>query len=579
MEAAIELHKILLDYSKEVTANKVEGVSPLIKNDDDVNNVLNTFKNKYLPKAALWEYLVIDVEKVLEQYKIQIKQSIYYHYIIIYVELYAGSSISFTDINHAAQILSATVYDSNKGHRNSMTVNIDVLCQLFPLDTRATEFQIRQCINIVNMPLYDRFDSIVHDIFDSLYGTVKYRFVTAGGGKKSLAEDFPLVEPYFNEIKCEDGTSFYAANNGFIWNGNVKEDFTAAGKDCAADTNYLRRKIVIWGDCVKLRYGSQPSDSKWLWEYMTKYICDMAKIFHGIRLDNAHGTPIHVSSYLLDKARSVNHNLLVCAELFTGDNNLDKFYVSEIGINMLIREAMQAPSPFELSRFVHMCGGRAVGSVNSEDDNTINCGSSTLPAVLYDCTHDNETPTMKRTSEDTLSNGILCCMACCPYASTRGYDEIIPHTLSVVTERRLYNNDTMIGIIPAKKLFNKLHEILGEYGYNEIHVHHDGVSGGADLITIQRNHNIVRRSVITIIRTSFGGSSRSGNLPDVFIPGNIVGVIASCRIDVIGSNFKEDPNIINGFQISFFFNSHQFIFSLIFILSFRYFWLSNICSI
>lgn len=61
---------------------------------------------------------------------------------------------------------------------------------------------------------------------------------------------------------------------------------------------------------------------------------------------------------------------------------------------MLIREAMQAPTPFELSRFVHMCGGRAVGSVSSVDDNTINCGPSTLPAILYDCTHDNETPTM-----------------------------------------------------------------------------------------------------------------------------------------------------------------------------------------
>lgn len=78
MEAAIELHKILVEYTKEVAANKVEGVSPSIKNDDDVNNVLNTFKNKYLPKAALWEYLVIDVEKVIEQYKVQIKKSIEY---------------------------------------------------------------------------------------------------------------------------------------------------------------------------------------------------------------------------------------------------------------------------------------------------------------------------------------------------------------------------------------------------------------------------------------------------------------------------------------------------------------------
>lgn len=31
----------------------------------------------------------------------------------------------------------------------------------------------------------------------------------------------------------------------------------------SVDTAYIRRKIVIWGDCVKLRYGEKPSDSPW----------------------------------------------------------------------------------------------------------------------------------------------------------------------------------------------------------------------------------------------------------------------------------------------------------------------------
>lgn len=118
-------------------------------------------------------------------------------------------------------------------------------------------------------------------------------------------------------------------------------------------------------------------------------------------------------------------------------------------------------------------------------------------------------------------------MACSPCASTRGYDEIVPRTLSVVKERRLYQNNMNIGIINAKKIFNRVHTVLGECGYNEIHVCHDGVDGGADLITIQRSHGVLRRSVITIVRTAFQGASKDGILPNIFVPGNIVGIIGS----------------------------------------------------
>lgn len=133
-----------------------------------------------------------------------------------------------------------------------------------------------------------------------------------------INKENPLIESYFTRLPENDRTSKHKpgervlVNNGWVWGGNALVD--NAGPDSRV---YLRREVIVWGDCVKLRYGSGPEDSPFLWEHMTKYARMLAKYFAGFRIDNCHSTPIHVAEHVLDEARRVRPNLYVVAELFT----------------------------------------------------------------------------------------------------------------------------------------------------------------------------------------------------------------------------------------------------------------------
>ena len=71
-----------------------------------------------------------------------------------------------------------------------------------------------------------------------------------------------------------------------------------------------------------------------------------------------------------------------------------------------------------------------------------------VPALFYDCTHDNKTPAEMHMPEDALPQMILVSLTNCASATTFGYDILVPTNPSVVGENRLYvtNQAELLGV-------------------------------------------------------------------------------------------------------------------------------------
>ena len=156
----------------------------------------------------------------------------------------------------------------------------------------------------------------------------------------------PLVELYFTRLPKNKTTAKHPlaalslANNGWMWAADPLNNFAEYPSKA-----YLRRQVIVWGDCVKLRYSTGPEANPWLWKHMITYAEDLASVFDGFRLDNCHSTPLQVGKAIIDAGRRVNPNLYIMAELFTGSQEMDLKFVRELGINSLVREAYNGGDP------------------------------------------------------------------------------------------------------------------------------------------------------------------------------------------------------------------------------------------
>lgn len=500
LTAAIELDKSLLDFSNSL---KDLNYPTEINTKNDLLRILDGIKIHVLGNLKLWEFYVVDVENEINNIR---------NYWVNYdAKKDIPSNLKDSSLEDIKSYVLENGVHENFGilaGRNANKMNTGILIGILKsvygehLDNEILN-NVRKILNEINLPFYKEYDDDVNEIMEQLYNRINYLKLDSNGLRQGpITPEKPLTEPYFTRFKATDGNDYALANNGWIWNGNPMIDF-ASNKSKA----YLRREVIVWGDCVKLRYGSGPKDSPYLWERITKYVELNARIFDGFRIDNCHSTPLHVGEYFLDVARKVNPNLYVVAELFSGSESLDCFFVERLGISTLIREAMQAWSEEELSRLVHKHGGRPIGSYKFVpldtfayaqdlpiDEEYVRSNNSTrgaselmIPKILtaapphalfMDCTHDNETPYQKRTVEDTLPNAALVSLCSSAIGSVYGYDEIYPFLLNLVNENRHYLQNDDNGIGKVKTVLNTIRADINKESFNiedsEMYVHHEG---------------------------------------------------------------------------------------------------------
>ncbi|KAJ2927810.1 hypothetical protein H1R20_g9280, partial [Candolleomyces eurysporus] len=558
---ALELDSAILDFSASLAS---KDLPTAIESNDDLTIIMDDFE-KTVRSLHLWQYYVIDVAREKDSVKASLNSG--------KVKPWTGPNIANKNVVDIAKIIrqeeglihGLAKYASRFGVKFEPDVAAGIAKAAFTLveDHDVLAEAWGKVIDVLNVPLYEEWEADTKAALDLVRGRVKYTRLDEHGPKMGeISKEKPLVEPYFTRLAPTpdaDPLVYSLANNGWIWDADPLQNFALLPSKA-----YLRREVIVWGDCVKLRYGKQPSDNPWLWQYMTSYVEALAHTFDGFRIDNCHSTPLEVGTHMLDAARVIRPDLYICAELFTGNEDTDLVFVQELGINSLIRESFNGWDPKEYSRLLYRHGlGKPIGSMDgacmvSKEEITSPTGkgpvrqavvipvNGSLPhALLYDLTHDNESPLDKRSAEDALSTGALVAFSFCATGSVKGFDDLYPKLLNLVHEKRRYElsgQEDTSGIAKVKRVLSALHLEMVHGGFEEGHVHQEN-----DYIMLHRVQPQSLKGYLVVAHTAFHkGSKDRGHITPIQLRRTRAKYVLGASIEISSYDVPKDPEIIRG---------------------------------
>ncbi|CAH8497026.1 unnamed protein product [Dicrocoelium dendriticum] len=489
--------------------------------------------------------------------------------------LSTDSSIDEVSYSSNSESLVLKVAGKRKGRRFGSTVDFELARKMFvgvtdhsmPLtEAAAISAANRLKIKLEELNATKACEIATHlqAAMENVLANARYRFYDDCGPKLGkVTADTPIMLGYFYQpvsgvttLKAAEAVlnSPHAARvmafNGWVMNDNPLRNF--AEPDSYV---YLRRELIVWGDSVKLRYGEKRDDCPYLWDRMAKYSEITASMFHAVRLDNCHSTPLHVAQYMLDKARAVRPNLYVVAELFTNSEYQDNIFINKLGLNSLIRETLQVCDANALGAQLYRYGvPRPTGAFFTHifDQRLY---PSVAHALLYDQTHDNPSVAEKHCVFDYLPLAALTSIACCAIGSTRGVDELVPHYIDVVKEDRPYAKwpaqvNQNVGFVEVKSILNELHKWLAYQGFSETFVDQHS----PHVIAVTRVCPATRESVILVAHTAFSYDVVNHDRVDfdaLELSGRVNRLLLETRTvcaDNVMSQFKRNPSFINGLQ-------------------------------
>ncbi|KAF6777105.1 hypothetical protein AHF37_03479 [Paragonimus kellicotti] len=339
------------------------GIPARLCNPSSEIPAMRTWLNAQIEKAHLDEFFLADIPTVKQEFVSWL--------------LSAKSSIDSVSYVSRTDSLVLKVAGKRKGRRFGGMVDFKLARKLFVgvtdhsmpfTEAAATAAANRLGIKLeeLNSSKSQEVASHLRAAVDNVIANANYRFYDPHGLKlETVTLDTPIMWSYFyqpapNVTTLEEAEAVLdtpdaariMAFNGWVINDNPLRNF--AEPDSYV---YLRRELVVWGDSVKLRYGDKREDCPYLWDRMADYTELTARLFHAVRLDNCHSTPLHVAQYMLDRARAIRPNLYVVAELFTNSEYQDNIFINKLGLNSLIRAT-------ETTEYASMVSAQKVASHN-----------------------------------------------------------------------------------------------------------------------------------------------------------------------------------------------------------------------
>ncbi|KAI6042102.1 glycoside hydrolase family 13 protein [Pisolithus marmoratus] len=559
LSPALELDTAILEFSSSLAG---KGLPIHVSCQKDIDTLMAAFAD-YLETKQLWQYYVLSTEAE----KAAVTDALLSNTIIPWTgEDVAGRTVvELANIVRSARLIQGQgTLASRFVARVDGGVSAGFVKSAFPTlgnDVNALAQAWARVVDVLNVPLYAEWKEDTRVALDNIKNRLKYRRLDPNGPKLGeITINSTLVESYFTRVAPHyqsDPATYSLANNGWLWDADPLINFALPPSKA-----YLRREVIVWSDCVKLRYGSGPADNPWLWEHMTSYVTYSARTFDGFRIDNCHSTPLHVGTAMLDAARKMNPDLYVCAELFTGSEEMDLFFVRKLGVNSLIREAGNAWDVQEFSRIMHRFGlGKPIGSMDEACMTSMEelappfgkgptrpcivspLNGSTPHALLYDLTHDNESYLDKRTAEHALAVAGIVTFGYCAVGSVKGFDDLYPKLLKLVEETRPYEITGLSensGISRAKRVLNSLHREMVIGGYTEGCVWRD-----SNYIAMTRMHPVTQHAYVLVAHTAFEqrGKERGPSLGTSSHPSKF---ICGFAIDILSHEISEDPELLRG---------------------------------
>ena len=212
--------------------------------------------------------------------------------------------------------------------------------------------EIKKYIEIINALWNAKIKELLEISLLNIKEYLRYKYIQLNNKNKIKN----LIESYFYTYDVNDPSKIFLCN-GWIMNpeseDNLYPDITKYGS-----WYYLKRKVIIFKDTIKINYGKNiESGSNYLKNYMTKYISNLAMIFDGLYIDSIQYLPMFILKYFIDMARKIKPSIILLCNIPEIKNKsknqnailskneekysnqmqeLKKKYVEELGINLFV---------------------------------------------------------------------------------------------------------------------------------------------------------------------------------------------------------------------------------------------------